>query len=61
MIEASSVDVGRFRADVALRMGLWFDDGKLEFLATVLERRLQARGAIAARYLARLEGTSDAE
>ncbi|MEI9948857.1 MAG: CheR family methyltransferase [Pseudomonadota bacterium] len=61
MIEASSVDVGRFRAAVALRMGLWFDDGKLEFLATVLERRLQARGEIAARYLARLEGTSDAE
>ncbi|MEI9938666.1 MAG: CheR family methyltransferase [Pseudomonadota bacterium] len=59
MIEASSADVGRFRAAVALRMGLWFDDAKLEFLATVLDQRLQAQSESPARYLARLERDPD--
>ena len=61
MIEATSVDVGRFRAAVALRTGLWFDDGKLEFLATVLERRLSAQDDDSARYLARLERQADVQ
>lgn len=61
MIEASSADVGRFRAAVALRMGLWFDDGKLEFLAAVLDRRLAAQGDLAARYLSRLERPGDVQ
>jgi len=59
MIVAASVEVDRFRTAVALRMGLWFDDGKLEFLAGVLERRLQAQGELAARYLTRLERHPD--
>jgi chemotaxis protein methyltransferase CheR len=41
-------------------MGLRFDDGKLGLLAAVLVRRLQAQGALAARYLARLERPGDA-
>ncbi|HKO53720.1 MAG TPA: CheR family methyltransferase [Polyangiaceae bacterium] len=61
MSEASSVDVGRFRAAVALRTGLWFDDGKLEFLATVLERRLRAQHDDSAGYLARLERQGDVQ
>ena len=61
MIEASSADVARFRAAVALRTGLWFDDGKLELLTSVLVRRLQAQGEIVARYLAELEGRADVQ
>ncbi|HYQ01513.1 MAG TPA: CheR family methyltransferase [Polyangiaceae bacterium] len=59
MIQSPSVDVGRFRAAIALRMGLSFDDGKLEFLAEVLERRLRAQGEIATRYLSELERRPD--
>jgi len=59
VILARSVDVGRFRAAIALRMGLSFDDGKLEFLAEVLERRLRAQGESATAYLSRLERHSD--
>ncbi|MET0792356.1 MAG: CheR family methyltransferase, partial [Polyangiaceae bacterium] len=51
----SSNDVDRFRAAIARRMGLWFDDQKLESLANVLERRLQALGQPASSYLASLE------
>jgi chemotaxis protein methyltransferase CheR len=46
-------DVERFRAAVARRLGLQFDDGKLGFLAEVLQRRVDRRGA--ADYLAGLE------
>jgi chemotaxis protein methyltransferase CheR len=46
--------VQRFRDIIASRLGLQFDDGKLGFLADVLERRLDA-GAHCAEYLARLE------
>jgi chemotaxis protein methyltransferase CheR len=49
------VDVERFRAVIARCMGLSFDDGKLDFLSEVLERRLLARGEATSRYLARLE------
>jgi len=59
VIVSASVDVGRFRTAIAQRMGLSFDDGKLEFLATVFERRLHAQGEPAARYLARLERHAD--
>ncbi len=51
----SSGDVERFRAAVARRTGLWFDDQKLESLAQVLERRLQALNQPAPSYLASLE------
>jgi chemotaxis protein methyltransferase CheR len=61
VIAASAIDVSRFRAAVALRLGLSFEDGKLAFLATILERRLYARGEGASRYLARLERHGDAE
>jgi chemotaxis protein methyltransferase CheR len=61
VIETSSADVGRFRAAVARRLGLWFDDGKFEFLGSVLERRLEAQGELAARYLARLERSGDVQ
>ncbi len=61
MIEASSVDVARFRAAIARRLGLAFDDGKLEFLAAVLDRRLQAQRELAGPYLARLEGYSNVQ
>lgn len=56
---AQAVDVDRFRAAIALRMGLSFDDGKLEFLAEVLARRLQSHAELASRYLARLERQPD--
>lgn len=58
MTPTPSVDVGRFRAAIARRMGLSFDDGKLEFLAEVLERRLRVHGESATRYLTRLEQDS---
>ena len=51
----ASSDTERFRAAIAARLGLWFDDGKLDHLANVLERRLQTRGDLAATYLAKLE------
>ena len=48
-------DVVRFRATVASRLGLWFDDDKLEQLASVLDRRLRAAPDAATHYLDRLE------
>jgi chemotaxis protein methyltransferase CheR len=51
----SAHDTERFRALVAKRLGLWFDDGKLEYLSGVLERRLNANGEGATPYLAKLE------
>ena len=59
MSVAAPVDVARFRTAVARRLGLWFDDGKLEFLRVVLDRRLQARGVVADHLLAELEGGGD--
>jgi chemotaxis protein methyltransferase CheR len=50
-----STEVERFRQAVARRLGLQFDDAKLEFLADVLCRRLDAIGQRAELYLARLE------
>lgn len=51
-------DVGRFRAAVALRLGLQFDESKVGFLAEVLHRRLDASGDSSAPYLARMESPS---
>jgi len=46
-------EIERFRAAVARRLGLQFDEGKLGFLAEVLQRRLNRRSA--ADYLSDLE------
>ena len=56
----SSQDVERFRATIAVRLGLWFDDAKLEQLAGVLGRRLLAVDDDAPHYLAQLEGQMQA-
>jgi chemotaxis protein methyltransferase CheR len=55
-----AADVGRFRTAVARALGLQFDDGKLGFLAGVLERRLAATRLDAAPYLDRLGKGQDA-
>jgi chemotaxis protein methyltransferase CheR len=47
--------VERFRSVIAFRMGLQFDDARLAQLGEVLQRRLEALGAPADEYLARLE------
>jgi chemotaxis protein methyltransferase CheR len=49
-----SLDVERFRAIVAARSGLHFDDAKLGLLAEVLKRRIDATGAAPETYLDRL-------
>ena len=43
-----------FRAVIAGRLGLQFDDGKLEFLADVLRQRVEAGGRTSAAYLGML-------
>jgi chemotaxis protein methyltransferase CheR len=53
----SASELERFRALISKRLGLWFDDGKLEYLAGILERRLEARSEVAALYLANLDAT----
>src|SRR6202140_1815048 len=52
----------RFRGWIAQRLGLHFDDTKLEFLAEVLDRRADKKGLALRLYLDRLEGPDmDAE
>ncbi|MEO8904481.1 MAG: CheR family methyltransferase [Polyangiaceae bacterium] len=51
----SSADIERFRAVVAARLGIWFDDPKFEYLAGILDRRLAATADVPARYLNALE------
>jgi chemotaxis protein methyltransferase CheR len=46
----------RFRGWIAQRLGLHFDDTKLEFLAEVLDRRVDKEGSMLSPYLDRLEG-----
>lgn len=46
----------RFRGWIAERLGLHFDDTKLEFLAEVLDRRVDKEGLMLSPYLDRLEG-----
>ena len=57
----SSRDIERFRAAVVLRMGLWFDDQKFDYLANVLERRLEAHGDASSVYLSRLETQANSQ
>jgi chemotaxis protein methyltransferase CheR len=56
VIERGCAEPQRFRGWVARRMGLSFDDSKLEFLSEVLLRRAQRKGLDLHRYLDRLEG-----
>ena len=52
----------RFRGWIAERLGLHFDDGKLDFLAEVLQRRAEKKGLPVRPYLNQLEGPDiDAE
>ena len=55
MAPSHEPDVERFRAVVAVRLGLQFDDSKLPLLADVLRRRLEASGVESETYLLRLE------
>jgi chemotaxis protein methyltransferase CheR len=55
-VRVSSGELERFRALVSQRLGLWFDDGKLEYLANILEHRLEAVGEAGSLYLAKLAG-----
>jgi chemotaxis protein methyltransferase CheR len=55
----SSADIERFRAAVALRLGIWFDDQKFDYLANVLEGRLQALSEASSVYLSTLEGRAN--
>lgn len=50
----NSAEVDHFRSIVAGRLGLQFDDDKLEFLADVLRQRLGAASLTTAAYLGRL-------
>ena len=56
MIERGCAEPHRFRGWIARRMGLSFDDSKLEFLSEVLSRRAGRRGLELDCYLDRLEG-----
>jgi chemotaxis protein methyltransferase CheR len=57
-----STEAHRFRGWIVQRLGLHFDDTKLEFLAEVLERRADKKGLGLRPYLDRLEGADiDAE
>jgi chemotaxis protein methyltransferase CheR len=51
-----SVETQRFRGWIAQRLGLHFDDAKLEFLAEVLDRRADNQGLALRPFLDRLEG-----
>jgi len=44
IVIAAGVEVQSFRDIVALRLGLYFEDSKLEFLADVLQQRMQQTG-----------------
>ncbi len=56
--KVSSADVERFRSLIAQRLALWFDDGKLEYLASILERRIAESREPPASYLFKLEGAA---
>ncbi|HEY3664871.1 MAG TPA: hypothetical protein VGL19_02680, partial [Polyangiaceae bacterium] len=57
----SSADIERFRAAVLRRTGIWFEDQKLDFLATVLEARLRTVSEASSTYLARLESATNVQ
>jgi chemotaxis protein methyltransferase CheR len=50
-----TADVERFRAAIARRLGLLFDESKLGHLGEVLARTADSRGVSAANYVDRLE------
>lgn len=55
-------DVERFRAAIARRLGLYFEDAKGGFLSEVLHRRIEARATDCATYLTALDnGTATQE
>jgi len=54
-------DAERFRAIVARRLGLQFEDGKLDFLAEVLGRRIEALHRDSRTYLAGLDDAPTSE
>ena len=56
MITRESAAPQRFRGWIAQRLGLHFDDTKLEFLAEVLDRRVDKERSTLCPYLDRLEG-----
>jgi chemotaxis protein methyltransferase CheR len=56
MMARESAEPERFRGWIAQRLGLHFDDAKLEFLADVLDRRADKEGLALRPYLDRLEG-----
>jgi hypothetical protein len=49
--QVSSHDLERFRAAIIAAAGLQFDDGRLNFLGEVLQRRLNKRGVASTPYL----------
>lgn len=55
MIAHGSAEPERFRDWIAQRLGLHFDDTKLDFLAEVLSRRADKKGLALRHYLDRLE------
>ncbi len=57
MIVHGAAESQRFRGWIAQRLGLHFDDTKLEFLAEVLDRCADSKGLASQSYLDRLEGT----
>ena len=54
-VELATSDLERFRAAIASRLGLYFDEGKSGFLEEVLRRRIEATGRDAHAYLSGLE------
>ncbi|HVJ53732.1 MAG TPA: protein-glutamate O-methyltransferase CheR [Aliidongia sp.] len=53
-----TLELHRFRDLIARRVGLWFDESKLDFLGEVLQRRLDRLHGSAASYLQELEHAS---
>jgi chemotaxis protein methyltransferase CheR len=56
VIVGGAAEPQRFRGWIAQRLGLHFDDTKLEFLAEVLDRCADSKGLTLQSYLHRLEG-----
>jgi chemotaxis protein methyltransferase CheR len=60
VIARGSAEPQRFRGWIAQRLGLHFDDSKLEFLAEILDRRVDKEGLTLCPYLDLLEGPDGA-
>jgi chemotaxis protein methyltransferase CheR len=58
--ELSPPEIERFRRAVRRRLGLCFDDGKLDFLAEVLRRRIDRSGRSTLAYLSHLDEGGEA-